>query len=346
MISNQWYGILDAKELKTGRPVGVTRVGEKLVLWRKSDGSIGCLADPCCHRGAALSAGMLVEAPGQTGCDAVRCPFHGFVYDSTGKVLLIPANGKNEPVPERYRVRAYTVVESDDFIWLWYAEDAPDPADLPPVPFFTELRKVFSHGGFSETWPVHYTRAIENQLDVVHLPFVHTNTIGRGNRTLVHGPVVVWDENQMTFYVYNVEDDGQTRPLKPQEIRDFQNLFSLQFQMPNLWQNRISDDIRIVAVFAPIDESHTRIYIRFYQRFMRVPGLRELVNWLSNFSNRIILHQDRRVVVTQRPIRSELRMSEKLIQGDAPILAYRRRRAELKGEVKGEVKSEAKGEPD
>jgi phenylpropionate dioxygenase-like ring-hydroxylating dioxygenase large terminal subunit len=116
--------------------------------------------------------------------------------------------------------------------------------------------------------------------------------------------------------------------------------------MPNLWQNRISDDIRIVAVFAPIDDSHTRIYIRFYQRFMKIPGLRELVNWLSNFSNRTILHQDRRVVVTQTPIRSELRMSEKLIQGDAPILAYRRRRAELKGEVKGDVIADVKGEPD
>jgi hypothetical protein len=35
------------------------------------------------------------------------------------------------------------------------------------------------------------------------------------------------------------------------------------------------------------------------------------------------------VVVTQQPKRSALRMGERLIQGDRPIVAYRRRRAEL-----------------
>jgi len=35
------------------------------------------------------------------------------------------------------------------------------------------------------------------------------------------------------------------------------------------------------------------------------------------------------VVVTQTPKRSYLQMGEKLIQGDSPIIAYRRRREEL-----------------
>jgi phenylpropionate dioxygenase-like ring-hydroxylating dioxygenase large terminal subunit len=32
----------------------------------------------------------------------------------------------------------------------------------------------------------HYSRAIENQLDCAHIPFIHKNTIGRGNKTLVN----------------------------------------------------------------------------------------------------------------------------------------------------------------
>jgi len=103
--------------------------------------------------------------------------------------------------------------------------------------------------------------------------------------------------------------------------------------MPNLWQNIISDDIRIVAVFAPIDDEHTQIYIRFYQRFMKVPILKELVNFTSRFTNRYILHQDRRVVITQIPKKSELRMGEHLIPGDAPIMEYRKRREQLKNGV-------------
>jgi hypothetical protein len=64
---------------------------------------------------------------------------------------------------------------------------------------------------------------------------------------------------------------------------------------------------------------------------MKVPGLRQLVNSMSNISNKYILHQDRRVVLTQIPKKTELKMGENLIQGDAPILEFRKRRAALKG---------------
>ncbi len=200
---------------------------------------------------------------------------------------------------------------------------------MPEIKFFEELKEGFSYGGFSESWGVHYTRAIENQLDVVHLPFVHNTTIGRGNKTLVNGPVVKWKEDLMTFYVKNEEDDGQT-PQRPDEIEEYEKLFSLQLQMPNLWQNIISDKVRIVAAFAPIDEENTRIYLRFYQNFMKVPVLKQIINSLSNITNKIILHQDRRVVITQLPKKSELTMGENLIQGDLPIIEFRKKREALK----------------
>ena len=31
MIRNQWYAILESNEVRRGKPVGVTRLGEKLV---------------------------------------------------------------------------------------------------------------------------------------------------------------------------------------------------------------------------------------------------------------------------------------------------------------------------
>ena len=59
MIPNQWYAVLSAREVRPGKPVGVTRLGQKLVFWRRQDGTVGCLADQCCHRGAALSCGKV-----------------------------------------------------------------------------------------------------------------------------------------------------------------------------------------------------------------------------------------------------------------------------------------------
>lgn len=320
MIRNQWYAVLDAREVRRNKITGVTRFGEKLIFWRDERGVIGCIADKCCHRGASLSIGKM--------CDGrVECPFHGFRYDVSGRVVMIPANGKMAPVPDNFKVKSYTAKEAYGFIWVWYGE----PSDnLPGIPFFEELSEGFSYGSMAESWGVHYTRSIENQLDVVHLPFVHGNTIGRGNKTLVNGPVVKWNGNRMTFYVKDEVDNGQT-PQKPNEIKDYEKLFSLQLQMPNIWQNIISDNQRVMAAFAPVDDENTMIYLRFYQRFVRVPLVRQLVNLVGGkVMNKVILHQDRRVVITELPKKSELSMGENLIQGDLPIIEFRKKREELK----------------
>lgn len=321
MIRNQWYVVLNSKQLKVNKPIGVRRLGKELVFWRDDRNQINCIIDKCCHRGASLSRGKIVE-------DNIQCPFHGFEYDSNGKVNHIPANGRDAVVASNYKVDSYRVEEAYDFIWLWNSEEKDS---APEIPFFEDLKQGFSYGEFSEIWPVHYTRAIENQLDVVHLPFVHRTTIGKGNKTLVNGPVVEWNENLMTFYVKNEEDHGQI-PERPSDIEAYKQLFSLQFQIPNIWQNRISDKARVFAAFVPIDEENTQIYLRFYQAFATMPGIKQIVNVFSSFSNKIILHQDRDVVLTQTPIKSELKMGENLIQGDLPIIEYRKRRELLKRE--------------
>ena len=104
----------------------------------------------------------------------------------------------------------------------------------------------------------------------------------------------------------------------------------LELIMPNLWQNHISPDVRIVAAFVPVDAEHTLLYLRFYQRFLRLPVLGKLVAWLGTPSNIYIAHEDRRVVNTHQVPASRLKIGEALIQGDLPIIEYRRKRQELK----------------
>jgi phenylpropionate dioxygenase-like ring-hydroxylating dioxygenase large terminal subunit len=325
MIPNQWYVVLDSSQVKT-RPVGTARMGEKMVFWRGNTGQVSCLRDRCVHRGAALSKGKVLND------GKLQCPFHGFEYNTSGKVTKIPANGKNTPAPQRFHVRQYPTHEAHGFIWIWWGENPPE--DLQPPRFFDGL-EGFSYGRAYDPWDAHYSRVIENQLDVAHLPFVHYNTIGRGDRTLVNGPVVQWvDDDMFYFYVYNQVDDG-TPPRRPEEITpDPARDFRLGFIFPNLWQNYISDDVRVLAAFVPVDDAHTFLYLRFYQRFIRLPILRDIVNWLAMPGNRYIAHQDRRVVVTQQPKPSALRIDEQLIQADRPIVEYRRRRQELLEEAK------------
>ncbi len=320
MIRNQWYVVLESNEVGS-RPIGVTRLGEKLVFWRDPTGKVSAAVDRCPHRGAALSVGKM-----QSG--HLQCPFHGFEFDPSGRCVLVPANGRNGVIPNALQLNSYPTYEAQGLIWLWWG--SPAPQDLPPPEFFDNLDDSFSYGSSHDPWDAHYSRAIENQLDVVHLPFIHSKTIGRGNRTLVDGPVIEWKGDRMIYtYPFNRVDDG-TPPKKPRELspKDSDSVH-LEFIFPNLWQNYISENVRILAAFVPVDEGHTLLYLRFYQNFIRLPLLGKLVARLAMPSNLHIAHEDRRVVITQQPKASGMKIGEILIQGDLPIIEYRRKRAEL-----------------
>ncbi len=321
MIPNQWYAVMESKQVRN-EPVGVTRMGEKLIFWRENGGKVCCLRDKCPHRGVELSKGRVAHG-------RIKCPFHGFEYDPSGQCTLVPANGRNALAPKALRASSYPTHEAHGFIWVWWG--ANPPASLRPPRFFDDIDEGFTYATIHDHWVAHYSRAIENQLDVVHVPFVHHNTIGRGVGTLVDGPGLLWiDNDQFHIYVLNRQDDG-IPARKPSEVAvpDPTKEFKLEFIFPNLWQNYLGEKARILIAFAPIDAQHTILYLRFYQKFVSLPLIRELVAWLAMPFNRWVARQDRRIVVTHQPQPSGLRIGETLIQGDRPIVEYRRRRQAL-----------------
>jgi phenylpropionate dioxygenase-like ring-hydroxylating dioxygenase large terminal subunit len=322
MIRNLWYAVLESNELKE-KPLGVRRLGERLVFFRSAEGKPVCLLDRCAHRGASLAGGKIID-------QHIQCPFHGLEYDETGRCVLIPANGRNASVPGQFKMQAYPVHEQYGIIWIWWGNNPP--TDLAPPAFFDDLKDLTYWTTARDPWDNHYTRVLENQLDVVHLPFIHHNTIGRGNRTLVEGPGLEWKGDTLFFvYPYNKKDDG-SHPRTPAEVpvpprdRDFK----LELIVPNIWENYISKKVRILGLFVPVDETHTILYLRFYQTFLKVPGLRRFVGRLATVFNLVVAHQDRRVVNTQAPKGDGIGQGESLIQGDHPIMEFRKKRIELR----------------
>ena len=323
MIRNQWYVILESREVKRGRLLAVRRMGRDLVLWRDTKGVTSCMSDHCIHRGVALSAGKLKG-------DCVECPFHGLQYDGSGRVTVIPANGREAPVPVTFQGEAFVVREAHGYIYLWWGEPRAAYPELPFIPDLDDTKLVY--GTWRDPWNAFYSRAVENQLDVVHLPFVHYNTIGAGNKTLVNGPVARMEGNVLQVWVHNEQDHGQ-KPLRPDEMPVPQEHSQLTFVFPNLWQNNLGEKARITAAFVCVDEQHSILYLRFYRSFGRLPGIKQLLDWFTGLANITIAHQDRRVVQTERPFVSSLSGGEKLLQGDSPIVMYRRRREQLQKEA-------------
>ncbi len=75
--------------------------GETVVVTRQADGSLAAFHNVCQHRGPAI-VGELV------GCGAKRftCPYHGWVYDTTGVVVGVPDREDFDPAAPRRRALA------------------------------------------------------------------------------------------------------------------------------------------------------------------------------------------------------------------------------------------------
>ena len=88
--------------------------------------------------------------------------------------------------------------------------------------------------------------------------------------------------------------------------------------------------MRIVATFVLDDDGLTLLYQRFYQKFIRLPVLNKIIAQLAMPMYVYIAHEDRRVLIAQQPKVSGLKTGEILVQGDLPIIEFRKKRGPCK----------------
>ncbi len=199
----------------------------------------------------------------------------------------------------------------------------------PAIPFFAEFDAGWRSTTVAVDWPVHYTRAIENQLDVAHIAFIHRTTIGRGGRSFVDGPYVEADDASIRVWVTNSRHTGrERRGMAELAAAAVGRDPSLTFLFPGLWRLNIGSRLKNVVAFVPIDAVTTRYYLRVYHRVTN-PLLRWPFEALMRLSSRSILNQDRAIVVTQTPMDSTRAMGDRLIEADRAIAQYRRMHARL-----------------
>ena len=321
MILNQWYAVLPSKMVKKSQIVSVKRLNMDLVLFRNTKGELGCVTEKCPHRGAALGKGKIKG-------DCISCPFHGLEFDKDGKCSFIPSYGMaNTSDLKRYNVSSFCVKEDNGIVYLWYG-DKDKATEI--LPFFDDqIDSSYVYSEIVDHWNSHYSRCIENQLDVVHVPIVHYNTIGRGNKKLVNGPKFEYENGVLTTSANNEVDIGQIPKLPADCI--IKETY-LNFRFPNVWLNRISEKIKVFIYFAPVDDENTILYIRFYCKISKLRFINTIIAFVGKYTNRIIERQDKCVVITQMPKSSSLRSGETLLTGDGPVIMYRKIREDLKSE--------------
>lgn len=168
-LRNAWYMAGWADDLKPGELLARTICNDPIVVFRNAEGGLAALEDRCCHRHYPLSAtgGMVVGS-------TIQCGYHGLQYDASGKCVKVPSQTH---IPENARVGAYAVVERNHCLWVWLGEAAQaDKSKIPDLAFLDDP----AWGWRGTLFPVkgNYRFIVENLLDLTHLTFVHTTTIG------------------------------------------------------------------------------------------------------------------------------------------------------------------------
>jgi 5,5'-dehydrodivanillate O-demethylase oxygenase subunit len=248
LLRRYWHPVAAAAELREEKPIRPVKVlGEELVVYRDRKGNYGLVGEHCPHRLASLAYGRVDE-------EGIRCPYHGWKFDSTGKCLEQPAEPADSTFKDRIRHLAYPVQYLGGLI---YAYLGPTPAPL--LPHWDVL--VWEHG---KRWIVkdslidcNWLQAMENSVDPAHLFWLHGDTAHLGPRLKKYA-----ERHEFFRFEYGIKKRRTTLPLatggKP-EVDEHPLLFPSILRHVAAYKDgkghRHNLQIRV-----PVDDTHTQVF--------------------------------------------------------------------------------------
>jgi phthalate 4,5-dioxygenase oxygenase subunit len=167
LMRRHWTPVCLLEEVSEpdGPPVKARVFGEKLVVFRDSDGRVGVLDEACPHRRASLAYGRNEEG-------GLRCLYHGWKMDADGNVLEMASEPVASGMVDKVKHKAYAAREWGGVVWAWFgAQDAvPEftpPAWAPTADVRVSIAKVLL--------PCNWAQVLEGAIDSAHSSSLHSS---------------------------------------------------------------------------------------------------------------------------------------------------------------------------
>ncbi len=146
-------------------PVRVRLLGEDLVAWRNTDGSVGLMQNACPHRGASMFFGRNEE-------NGLRCVYHGWKFDTEGQCVDMPNEPAESNFKHKIRAAAYPTEEAGGVVWAYMGPVETKP--VLPRPEWTLVpaeQRVVSRYWQENNW----VQGVEGGIDSSHVSFLHSS---------------------------------------------------------------------------------------------------------------------------------------------------------------------------
>lgn len=308
-LRSLWYPVVASWEVGSN-PLGITRLGENLALWRDHDGVVHAIEDRCPHRGARLSKGWNLG-------NRLACWYHGVEVDGQGTVCDVPAIS-NSPLVGTSCVRHYPVQEANGAIFVFFgttADEEPPVLELPE-----QLTDEANYGNFlcTATWKCNYQYAVDNVMDPMHGTYLHSDShsMAEGDR---QAEMVL--EPTETGFIF--KKTGQTGVNFDWVEYGSSGAIWLRLSIPYQARFGPGGPFWIVGMAVPEDKDHCRV---FFWRVRKVDGWQRQV-WRFFYRIKLeglhwdVLEQDRIILESLAP---DARQHENLYQHDVGLSRLRR----------------------
>ena len=274
-LERSWFPVAWSRDLRR-RPRRVTLLDRQFVVFRTRRGTPAVLENRCPHRGVDLSAGRVDHR-------GIRCRYHGWQFDETGRCTDVPSRLEAERTPN-VRVPALPVHESAGAVWATLSAEPyrpePEPWQFPDHRAFLVDVEI----------DCDYVRVMENLVDASHAAFLHRGLLRGMPKTEVQAQV------EQTATGVHIRTDGETARgsllYRLVARRDADIVHTEDFVAPNIVKLvYISGPAHSTSQFVavPMTESRTRLFGRVT---VRMPGLTPVVFPVVQAAIRRIIRQD------------------------------------------------------
>jgi phenylpropionate dioxygenase-like ring-hydroxylating dioxygenase large terminal subunit len=152
--------------------------GVPILVTRQPDGTLRALVNACRHRGATLLHGC-----GAEGARRIVCPYHGWAYDSDGRLLARPGAGDGfDDLTGNFDLHQRAVSEKYGLIFVHPSSAEPFEVDDVLCGAESEiadygLEKFVHIETRSNTWAMNWKLVLDTFTESYHLRFLHRDSI-------------------------------------------------------------------------------------------------------------------------------------------------------------------------
>jgi len=185
-LKDHWHVIALSSEIAKHREIRKDIYDRSILLWRDAGSVVHAIVNCCAHKRAPLAVSDFKT-------NEVTCPYHGWRYDSEGRLTEIPSSPHLDVRKLGCSIDVFPVTEQDGFVWIFLKTDRPSFA--PPRAGDSHMdawKHTFLHAPFETTEEL----LIDNFMDAVHTTTIHQGII-RGHQTerVAHSITVTTDSN-------------------------------------------------------------------------------------------------------------------------------------------------------